>query len=403
MFKLALRNILRQKSRTAMTLAAIVFGVSGLILTGGFVADVLTQLGEATIHSQLGHVQVFKQGFYEKGSRSPEKYVIEDADQIARFAAKMPEADTVLQRIRFAGLLNNGKADWAIVGEGVEPDKENHLGTFVRITAGRQLKDEDASGVLIGDGVAKALALEPGDTVTLIMNTADGALNTTELNVVGVFQSFSKDFDTRAVRIPIAAARELLARDGANSIVLLLHRTADTALVKDLLVPRLQSLGFDIRDWVELSDFYAKTVELYRTQFGVLQWIVLIMVLLSVFNTVNMSVFERVGEFGTLMALGNTRGYVFRLVMVENAMLGLFGAVVGVMLGTLAALAISEVGIPMPPPPNSNVAYTATVRVLPNTVLLAFGVGLIATLVAALLPAHRVSRTPIVDALRYNI
>ncbi|MDP3872644.1 MAG: ABC transporter permease [Pseudomonadota bacterium] len=403
MFKLALRNILRQKSRTAMTLAAIVFGVSGLILTGGFVADVLTQLGEATIHSQLGHVQVFKQGFYEKGSRSPEKYVIEDADQIARFAAKMPEADTVLQRIRFAGLLNNGKADWAIVGEGVEPDKENHLGTFVRITAGRQLKDEDASGVLIGDGVAKALALEPGDTVTLIMNTADGALNTTELNVVGVFQSFSKDFDTRAVRIPIAAARELLARDGANSIVLLLHRTADTALVKDLLVPRLQSLGFDIRDWVELSDFYSKTVELYRTQFGVLQWIVLIMVLLSVFNTVNMSVFERVGEFGTLMALGNTRGYVFRLVMVENAMLGLFGAVVGVVLGTLAALAISEVGIPMPPPPNSNVAYTATVRVLPNTVLLAFGVGLIATLVAALLPAHRVSRTPIVDALRYNI
>lgn len=403
MFKLALRNILRQKSRTAMTLAAIVFGVSGLILTGGFVADVLTQLGEATIHSQLGHVQVFKQGFYEKGSRSPEKYVIDDADQIARFAAKMPEADTVLQRIRFAGLLNNGKADWAIVGEGVEPDKENHLGTFVRITAGRQLKDEDASGVLIGDGVAKALALEPGDTVTLIMNTADGALNTTELNVVGVFQSFSKDFDTRAVRIPIAAARELLARDGANSIVLLLHRTADTALVKNLLTPRLQSLGFDIRDWVELSDFYAKTVELYRTQFGVLQWIVLIMVLLSVFNTVNMSVFERVGEFGTLMALGNTRGYVFRLVMVENAMLGLFGAVVGVVLGTLAALAISEVGIPMPPPPNSNVAYTATVRVLPDTVLLAFGVGLIATLAAALLPAHRVSRTPIVDALRYNI
>ena len=403
MFKLALRNILRQKSRTAMTLAAIVFGVSGLILTGGFVADVLTQLGEATIHSQLGHVQVFKQGFYEKGSRSPEKYVIDDADQIARFAAKMPEADTVLQRIRFAGLLNNGKADWAVVGEGVEPDKENHLGTFVRITAGRQLKDEDTSGVLIGDGVAKALALQPGDTVTLIMNTADGALNTTELNVVGVFQSFSKDFDTRAVRIPIAAARELLARDGANSIVLLLHRTADTSLVKNLLTPRLQSLGFDIRDWVELSDFYAKTVELYRTQFGVLQWIVLIMVLLSVFNTVNMSVFERVGEFGTLMALGNTRGYVFRLVMVENAMLGLFGAVVGVVLGTLTALAISEVGIPMPPPPNSNVAYTATVRVLPDTVLLAFGVGLIATLAAALLPAHRVSRTPIVDALRYNI
>jgi putative ABC transport system permease protein len=281
----------------------------------------------------------------------------------------MPEADTVLQRIRFSGLLNNGKADWAIMGEGVEPDKENHLGTFVRITAGRQLKDEDTSGVLIGDGVAKALALAS----RAMPCHADHEYGRWRSEHDGIerrrrFQSFSKDFDTRAVRIPIDAARSLVSREGANSIVLLLHRTADTGLVKNLLIPRLQSLGFDIRDWVELSDFYAKTVELYRTQFGVLQWIVLIMVLLSVFNTVNMSVFERVGEFGTLMALGNTRGYVFRLVMVENVMLGLFGAVVGVVHWVLLALAITEVGIPMPPPPNSNVGYTASIRVLPDTV-----------------------------------
>jgi putative ABC transport system permease protein len=79
MFQLALRNISRHKLRVAMTLAAIIFGVAGLILSGGFVKDVLHQLGEATIHSQLGHVQVFKQGFYEKGSRSPEKYIMSDA------------------------------------------------------------------------------------------------------------------------------------------------------------------------------------------------------------------------------------------------------------------------------------------------------------------------------------
>lgn len=403
MFKLALRNILRQKSRTAMTLAAIIFGVAGLILSGGFVADVLTQLGEATIHSQLGHVQVFRKGFYEQGSRSPEKFMIDDAARIAEFAARMPEADTVLQRVSFTGLLNNGKADWAVMGEGVEPDKESHLGTFVRITAGRALKDSDSGGILIGDGVAKALALKPGDAVTLIMNTADGALNTTEFSVVGVFQSFSKDFDARAVRIPVAAARNLVAREGSNSIVLLLHRTVDTARVKELLVPKLESLGFDIRDWVQLSDFYSKTVELYRTQFGVLQWVVLMMVLLSVFNTVNMSVFERVGEFGTLMALGNSRGYVFRLVLTENALLGLSGAICGVLVGVLVALAISEVGIPMPPPPNSNVGYTASIRVMPENVMLAFLVGVGATVAAALLPARKVSRTPIVDALRYNI
>ncbi|WP_374339262.1 ABC transporter permease [Methyloversatilis sp.] len=403
MWMLALRNILRQKSRTAMTLAAIAFGVAGLILTGGFIADVLTQLGEATIHSQLGHVQVFEKGYYEHGGRSPEKYVIEDAPRLADFAKRMPEVDAALQRVSFAGLLNNGKADWAVIGEGVEPDKENRLGTFVRVTAGRALEDGDSTGILVGDGVARALALKPGDAVTLVMNTADGALNTTELSVVGIFQSFSKDFDARAVRIPLAAAQKLLDRNGANSIVLLLHATADTDRAKHLLTSKLGELGLDVRDWVQLSDFYSKTVELYRTQFGVLQWIVLIMVLLSVFNTVNMSVFERVGEFGTLMALGNSRGYVFRLVLMENLMLGVAGALAGALIGIAVAVLASEVGISMPPPPNSNVGYTASIRLVPETLFVSVLVGVAATVVAAVLPAHRVSRTPIVDALRYNI
>lgn len=68
LIKLALRNIFRQKIRTAMTLAAIIFGVSGLILSGGFVQDIFVQLGEAIIHSQTGHIQVFRKDFLEKGT-----------------------------------------------------------------------------------------------------------------------------------------------------------------------------------------------------------------------------------------------------------------------------------------------------------------------------------------------
>ncbi len=250
---------------------------------------------------------------------------------------------------------------------------------------------------------AEALDLKPGSKVTILLNTTDGALNTLEFRVVGVFESFSKEFDERSVRIPLSAAEKLLGRDGANSVVVELNRTEDTSLVAGLIRGKIEGLGYEVHTWTDLSDFYSKSVDLYRTQFGVLQWIVLVMVLLSVFNTVNMSVSERVGEFGTLMALGNTRSYVFWLVLAENAVLGCVGAVVGVILGTLLALAISKVGIPMPPPPNSNVGYTAAIRLLPDTVMMAFMVGLAATLGAALLPARRVSRTPIIDALRYNI
>ncbi|MBL8475421.1 MAG: ABC transporter permease [Methyloversatilis sp.] len=403
MFKLALRNILRHKGRTAMTLSAIVFGVIGLILSGGFVRDVLVQLGEAVIHSQLGHVQIFQKGFYEQGTRSPEKYLIAESTMISEFAAKLPEAEATMSRLNFSGLLSNGKSDWAVVGEGVEADKEAALGSYLQVTEGRMLSDDDRSGILIGDGVAQALDLKPGAQVTMLLNTADGALNTLEFEVVGIFQSFSKDFDSRAVRIALPAAQTLLGREGANSIVLSLRATPDTDYVASLLRGKLAERGYEVKTWIEMSDFYVKTVELYKRQFGILQLIVLVMVLLSVINMVNMSVFERIGEFGTLMALGNTRGYVLRLVMLENVILGLVGACIGLAAGIVLALLISKGGIPMPPPPNSNVGYTASIQLVPSVLALAFVVGIGATVGAALIPAYRVSRTVIVDALRFNI
>ena len=88
------------------------------------------------------------------------------------------------------------------------------------------------------------------------------------------------------------------------------------------------------------------------------------MVLLSVANSVNMTAFERVGEFGTMMALGNTRGRVFRLIVAENIVLGLFGGLAGIVIGVVLAQVISIIGIPMPPPPNADVGYIAHVRIV---------------------------------------
>lgn len=401
LIKLALRNIFRQKVRTAMTLAAIIFGVSGLILSGGFVQDIFVQLGEAIIHSQTGHIQVFRKDFLEKGTRQPDRYLIDNPESVAQRIAQQPDVAEVASRLNFAGLLNNGKRDLAIIGEGVEPDKEARLGTYLNITEGRQITDRDTFGMTVGQGVAHSLGLKPGDTVILVMNTADGALNTLDFEIVGIFQSFSKDFDARAVRIPLGAARELMSTPGANLLVVTLKRTEDTetaqAAISGILPPDLDS-----RNWRQLSDFYDKTLQLYDRQFGVLQLIILFMVLLSVANTVNMSAFERLGEFGTLQALGNKRRQVFGLILVENAFLGLIGASAGVLIGVSLALAISAVGIPMPPPPNANVGYTAFIRIDGATVVFAFLIGQAATALAAIFPASRVSSTPVVDALRQS-
>ncbi|MEO6563498.1 MAG: ABC transporter permease [Nitrosospira sp.] len=402
MFKLALRNVLRQKIHTAMTLVAIVSGVAGLIVAGGWVNDIFVQLSEALIHSQTGHLQVYKAGFFAEGSRAPEKYLIRDPNTLKQRVAAEAGIDNVMARLNFSGLLNNGRSDLPIIGEGVEAEQEAVLGSSVSIIAGRQLNDKDAFGIILGHGVARGLKLKPGDHVTLLANALEGALNSLDFEVIGVFQSFSNDYDARAIKIPLAAAQELLGTQSVNALVISLKKTEDTDRVAAWLKEHLGASGLEVKTWVELNDFYEKTVELYKGQFGVLQLIILVMVLLSVANSVNMSIFERVGEFGTMMAIGNRSSQVFELIVIENIFLGVIGSSLGLGLGVALALIISAIGIPMPPPPNANVGYTAHIQIIPSVLLMSCAIGIGATILAAILPARHVSRIQVVDALRQN-
>ncbi len=399
----ALRNVFRQRTRSAGTLAAISLGVAGLILAGGFVQDIFVQLGEAVIHSQSGHLQIARQGYREGRVREPEKYQIEQPDTLKQMLASEPGIQLSLARLGFAGVLNNGKRDLGIIGEGVEPSPEETLGSFLKYVEGRPLKDSDKDGIVMGSGVAKSLGLKPGDRINLVISLAQGAVNTLDFEVVGIFQSFSKEFDARAIRIPLEAARELMDTRSAHLLVLLLNQTEDTDKVQAALKGKLAPLGYELANWRELSDFYEKTLELYDRQFGVLRLIILLMVLLSVTNSVNMTLFERTREFGTLLALGDKPKAVFQLILAENALLGLFGAIAGVVLGCLVAMIVSAIGIPMPPPPNADIGYIAHIRLVPLDVLSAGGIGFVATCLAAVLPARRASRLKVVDALRQGV
>jgi putative ABC transport system permease protein len=384
-------------------LAAIAVGVGSMILSGGFFDDVYVRFAEAIIHSQTGHIQFAPKGFFAAGSRSPEKYLISDPEQEKSLIASVPGVTDTMARLFFSGLLNNGKADLPIVGEGLEPDKEASLGSYIVIKEGRGLSDLDRYGIVVGAGLARALAIHPGDSVVLLASTSGGAVNTLDLEVVGIFQTYSQDYDARAVKIPLASAQELLNTTGANLVVVALEQTSKTDQVASVLRERTLWRNQEVRTWLELSHFYRSTVQLYQRQFGVLSVVILAMVFLGVMNTINMTVLERTGEFGTMRALGNRGTQIFGLVVAEGIILGLIGAAVGATLGILLAIGISAVGIPMPPGPNSDLGYTAYIRVVPSVVAWAALVGLTAATLASLLPALRVSRIHIADALRQNV
>ena len=108
MWTLAFRNIFRHKLRTALTLAAILFGVVGLIISGGFIEDLFFQLREFTIHSQLGHIQIYRHGYLEQGRQKPFQYMIDKPEQLAEQVQALPQVQDVMQRVQFAGCVVHG-------------------------------------------------------------------------------------------------------------------------------------------------------------------------------------------------------------------------------------------------------------------------------------------------------
>lgn len=402
--RLGLRNISRQRARSLATLASIAIGTAALILAGGFIQDIFTQLGEAIIHSQTGHIQITHQGYNEGKTQAPEKYFIEKADVLKSDLLKSSSAiQTVASRLTFSGTLNNGRRDLGVIGEGIEADLEKQAGTYLNFVEGRALRDTDTDGIVVGQGVAKSLGLKIGDHVTLLATLSQGAVNTLDYEVVGIFQSFSKEFDARAIRISLHSAQSLLDTLAVHMLVVLLNETEHTNFVTAQVRNVFSDKKLNITAWNKLSDFYEKTVELYDRQFGVLRLIILIMVLLSVANSVNMTLFERTREFGTMLAIGEHNFGIFRLIVTENLCLGLFGALAGVLLGCIAALIISAIGIPMPPPPNANLGYTALIRLNATALLTAGITGFMACFLATLLPARRASRLDIGEALRHGV
>ena len=154
--------------------------------------------------------------------------------------------------------------------------------------------------------------------------------------------------------------------------------------------------------WYELVDFYNKTAELFNGQVGIVRLLIAFIVILSISNTLAMSVMERTSEIGTTMALGLKRSQVLGQFLLEGGLLGVLGGLVGVGTGLALGALISAVGIPMPPPPGMDVGFTGEIAVSTRLAVEGFLLAFATTLAASVFPAWKASRLVIVDALRHQ-
>jgi putative ABC transport system permease protein len=402
---LAFRNIFRNRRRTLMTLVMVGGGVTGLLMVGGFFAFIFWGLRESTINGGLGHIQIFTADHFNRDEIRVLDTGIDNWRQVAATAKTGGHVLGVAPRIEFYGMVSNGDKSSVFMGSAVEPSAEKSLGFKTHFAAGKDLDAKPSGEVeaLIGTGLAKSMNVKVGDRLTLLAMTSDGALNGVDVQIVGIVNSGVAEMDARSLRITFGAAQRLLQSDRVTNLVVGLDKTENTDQAAAELAPRLHGLPQQLvlKKWIDLATYYKQVRSLFSMIFIFLGVIVFFMVLMSSINTLFMTMFERTREIGTMLAMGTPRGWIVELFMLEATLIGVLGALGGVVAGNLLGFFLNHSGIHLPPLPGSTVPMLFKVLYEPALMIGSSLLVIVSLAFASILPAIRASRLQIAEALAH--
>jgi len=197
------RNIWRQKRRSAISLGAVALGIVALILTSGFIEWVYQDMRESTIHSQLGHLQIVKPGYFEAGKADPYRFLFPDdlkQDLLENSTQNNSQLiKTIVPRLNFSGLVSHDDATLSFIGKGVDPQEQVYFGNALNISTGSNLSADHPDHLIMGEGLARNLGVKVGDQIVLLVNTATGGINAVEMTIDGLFSTVTKSYDDNAL------------------------------------------------------------------------------------------------------------------------------------------------------------------------------------------------------------
>ena len=254
-----------------------------------------------------------------------------------------------------------------------------------------------------------AQAASNGDMprIDLMAATAGGSPNVVSFYVAKTRTQGARELDDMFVAMHIGLAQELLYGRGekkATSIVIQLNHYGDMDAARQRLdaLFKEKGLGLEVHDFTELTPMYNQVIGFFGAIFTFIAIVMAVIVLFTVANTMTMNVMERTNEIGTTRALGVRRNGIRRQFLVEGTLLGVIGAAAGVGLAELIGFLLDSADLRWTPPGQ---AYPIPLRLLlsqigPMIVGVAVALVVIAV-VAALIPANRAARMPVVDALRH--
>lgn len=464
LLKIALRNILRNRRRSLMTGSAVAAGALATLLFGGFAAYIFAGL-ETNNVQRIGHLTVFRSGYFLFGAGNPASYGIDHYRDVMTLIGTDPVLQPMLNVMTptqsLLGIAGNfsgeNDASKTFIGAGLIPSDRNRMrrwdefGTGATFPADARLSDQDETRGLIGFGLARILGLcgslklqdcpsipaaaaapdkavpvvnqdlgelarrdadgtEHSSTaphIELLAATAGGAPNVVRLTVGGAEPQGVKELDDNYIAMPLALAQQLVYGRGEHKvtgIVLQFHRSEDMPTARARLTTLFHDhhLDLDVRDFGELTPFYGQAVKLFSAIFVFIALVMGVIVLFAVVNTMTMNVMERTNEIGTVRAMGVRRGGIRSQFIAEGFVIGAIGATIGAALAFFIAALVNHGGLTWTPPGNANpVPLHVAVSSSPGLVIGAW-VGLVLiATIAALMPANSAARLSVVDALRH--
>lgn len=393
--KLALRNLHRQRRRSALALAILFAGTVTVLLTRAWQTGMMEMIAREGAGTWVGGAQLVPQRARDQLDAFGLDTHLAVTAELAATLRATPGVDELTPRIRFLGKVFHGDDATPFVGMAMDlravPRVLPGLFDPARLVDGRAPRP-DRDEVLVAASLAAILDIHPGDRLTLLARPLDGGLEGVEVQVAGILSGAFEEELRRAVVLDWSLAQRILRMPGQATEILLgirpIARVSEVVNALSLaLAPRgLVALGYeDIKPrWRDARALWAMSLRLVFA-------IVLAVALLGLHSTVTLMVGERARELGTLQALGIRRRWALALLLVEAAILGALGGALGAATawGVVAALAD---GIPFSVPGAAR--YLIIPALSGDDVLAAIAASAIVIVVTTFRPARRLARQP---------
>ena len=329
--KLAWRNLFRNVRRTVLTCMLVTSSLIVLILTDGFVLGMTDVMINGLTKTLEGEAQVNRKGFRDNFDA---EYTLDDPDAIISELANSAIVQSYAPRVMVGGMLASSYNTVGGFIYGIDAQKESDVSRIRKaVYEGSYLTGRDRE-LLIGKGMAELLEVEIGDRIILTAATVGGSEITQELFRVSGFVSFGpKDMDETLAFINLNQAQQFLGLDNrVHQITIRFHDPADAN--KPLaLYDRLTTDEVEAQGWLNLQPAMGPIIEMSSYVTSVVAVIMFMLTSFGVINSMFMSIYERIYEFGVAKAIGTRPRQVVQLVLYEAFLLAVLSCMVGVLIG----------------------------------------------------------------------